>query len=359
MESQSEAQSSHNSSETTNVAVHGRDAATSPIVQGTCLKCSILTTLRCPICRLVYFCSKDCQKSKWKEHKLTCSSTVELRPSSTGGLGVFARVDCEVGDELIRERPLIRIPWTGGGNLMALLGTKDEHVHSAVMNFTDIHNVPSTVDGIVRTNSVPLGCSSEEYGGGNVDAAIFPLTCRLNHSCVANARYVWRPDLGKELVFAQRPIMAGEEITVSYMGFPWDRGATRSLRSAHLMQVFKFVCTCEICSEDEDEVKIRDARRLEMKELMDQVPTVAQSEPFRALRMSERVLMLLRQDGQLIPVETATVHYDALQIAMACNKRERAKYHIAQCVEMWKLCEGDGSPQMQKMLYEQAMYRLA
>lgn len=343
-----ESQSPHTtSSETTNVAVHGRDAAASPIIQGKCLKCSILTTLQCPICRLVYFCSKDCQKSKWKEHKLTCSSTVELRPSSTGGLGVFARVDCEVGDELIRERPLIR---TGGENLMALLGTKDEHVRSAVMNFTDIHNT-STVDGIARTNSVPLGCTSEGYGGGgNVDSALFPLTCRLNHSCVANARYVWRPDLGKELVFAQRPIMAGEEITVSYMGFPWDRGATRSLRSSHLMQTFKFVCTCEICTEDEDEVKIRDARRLEMKELMDQVPTVAQFTSDRALRRSERVLMLLRQDGQLIPVNAASVHYDAFQVAMARNKRERAKYHIAQCVELYKLCEGDGSPEMQKML---------
>ena len=97
-------------------------------------------------------------------------------------------------------------------------------------------------------------------------------------------------------------------------------------------------------------MKIRDARRLEMKELMDQVPTVAQFTSDRALRMSERVLMLLRQDGQLIPVNAASVHYDAFQVAMTRNKRERAKYHIAQCVELYKLCEGDGSPEMQKML---------
>ena len=118
--------------------------------------------------------------------------------------------------------------------------------------------------------------------------------------------------------------MAGEEITVSYMGFPWDHGATRSLRSAHLMQAFKFACTCEICSEDEDEVKIRDARHLEMKELMDQVPKVAYLDPFRALKMSERVLMLLKQDSQLIPLHTASVHYDAFQVATQKEKGQES-----------------------------------
>eukprot|EP00917_Polyrhabdina_sp_WS-2016_P029713 GHVP01063342.1.p1 GENE.GHVP01063342.1~~GHVP01063342.1.p1 ORF type:complete len:375 (-),score=24.76 GHVP01063342.1:59-1183(-) len=320
-------------------------AATSNIVQGTCLNCSNLTSLGCTNCRLVYFCSKDCQKSKWKEHKLTCSSIVELRSSSTGGLGVFARVDCEVGDELIRELPLIK--WKAGqGNLKALLQTKDEHVRTAVMNFTDVHNTPSTPDGIAKTNSVPLQSASLEE---NPDGAIFPLTSRLNHSCVANATYFWRPDLGMELVFAQRPIMAGEEITVSYLGFLLEFGATRSLRSAHFIQKFKFACTCEICTEDEDKMKIRDARRLDIKELLDQFPKVAQLNPFRALKMSELVLILFKEEGQLIPIKTASVHFLAFQVAMACKERKKANYHITQCVEMYKLCEGDGSPEVQNM----------
>eukprot|EP00917_Polyrhabdina_sp_WS-2016_P020907 GHVP01044966.1.p1 GENE.GHVP01044966.1~~GHVP01044966.1.p1 ORF type:complete len:124 (-),score=7.69 GHVP01044966.1:5-376(-) len=99
--------------------------------------------------------------------------------------------------------------------------------------------------------------------------------------------------------------------------------------------------------QDEDKMKIRDARRLEMKELMDQVPKVAQLNPFRALKMSELVLILLKEDGQFIPVNTATVHYDAFQVAMACNERKKANYHITQCIEMYKLCEGEGSPHMQ------------
>lgn len=104
---------------------------------------------------------------------------------------------------------------------------------------------------------------------------------------------------------------------------------------------------------DEDEVEIRDARRLEMKELVQQVPNVAQHDPLRALKMSERVLKLFKQDGQYIPVNTGTIHYDAFQVVMACNERKNAKYNIAQCVKMYKLCEGDGSPEMLKMQSKQ------
>eukprot|EP00917_Polyrhabdina_sp_WS-2016_P020906 GHVP01044965.1.p1 GENE.GHVP01044965.1~~GHVP01044965.1.p1 ORF type:complete len:136 (-),score=11.31 GHVP01044965.1:55-462(-) len=99
--------------------------------------------------------------------------------------------------------------------------------------------------------------------------------------------------------------------------------------------------------QDEDKMKIRDARRLEMKELMDQVPKVVQLNPFRALKMSELVLILLKEDGQLIPLNTATVHLDAFQVAIVCNETKKANYHIIQSTEMYKLCEGEGSPQMQ------------
>ena len=40
-----------------------------------CNKCGNPGTLRCSKCKKVYYCSKECQKSDWKTHKLSCSTS--------------------------------------------------------------------------------------------------------------------------------------------------------------------------------------------------------------------------------------------------------------------------------------------
>jgi hypothetical protein len=87
---------------------------------------------------------------------------------------------------------------------------------SVVMDLTDVHgderNLGSGVTrscwGIFATNAIPI----------TNGAALFAQTCRVNHSCSPNARYTWRADLGRELVVALKPIAAGEEVTVQYIG---------------------------------------------------------------------------------------------------------------------------------------------
>ena len=34
---------------------------------------------RCSVCRLVYYCSKECQKQDWKAHKQCCKREVAAR----------------------------------------------------------------------------------------------------------------------------------------------------------------------------------------------------------------------------------------------------------------------------------------
>ena len=120
-----------------------------------------------------------------------------------------------------------------------------------VMGFTDVHHddKTSTIVGLLKTNMIPLtstllqchqfqadpknheknastntttnssnsnnSTSSHSHSNSHVEeAGIFALSCRLNHACIPNARFVWREDLRKELVFAMRPIKEGEQITV-------------------------------------------------------------------------------------------------------------------------------------------------
>ena len=127
-----------------------------------------------------------------------------------------------------------------------------------VMGFTDVHHDDKTrtIVGLLKTNMIPLtstllqshqfhqfqadpknhekngsaststntttnssnsnnSTSSHSHSNSHVEeAGIFALSCRLNHACIPNARFVWREDLRKELVFAMRPIKEGEQITV-------------------------------------------------------------------------------------------------------------------------------------------------
>ena len=39
---------------------------------GSCRKCTKETSTQCSGCKIVYYCSKECQKSSWKKHKVDC-----------------------------------------------------------------------------------------------------------------------------------------------------------------------------------------------------------------------------------------------------------------------------------------------
>ncbi|KAJ4458631.1 putative histone-lysine n [Paratrimastix pyriformis] len=76
--------------------------------------------------------------------------------------------------------------------------------------------------------------------------ALFPRIARINHSCVPNAA-VFYPIGGDEPLRARlvavRPIVAGEEICISYI----DEDLPRPKRQAALREGYRFVCVCPKC----------------------------------------------------------------------------------------------------------------
>lgn len=94
---------------------------------------------------------------------------------------------------------------------------------------------PVTADGIFQTNS---------YGLGNtMQAGIFLIISRVNHSCLPNCTHYWNGDLRIKNVCAGRDVKCGEELTLSdlrHQTTDWDD------RQAALKFKHNFVCGCEV-----------------------------------------------------------------------------------------------------------------
>ena len=194
------------------------------------------------------------------------------------------------------------------------------------MSLSDAHNEAPTPYGIFQTNGIPITAAD----------GIFAKTCRLNHSCSPNARYTWRSDLKRELVFAIRPICVGEEVTVSYK----DCNRPSAERRAILEQMFKFVCSCPACSEASAE---SDTRRGYIGTLIDQIPIVGYEDQVAALELAEQALQLMAEEGIDTPTNTMGVHNLAFQLAMKIGDKYKAEESIRLCMECAIQCRGVGS----------------
>jgi len=109
-------------------------------------------------------------------------------------------------------------------------------------------------EGILRTNcmGITLPVPDIEHPPDATHNAIFLDLSRCNHSCNPNAEPHWDLTTFSMSLLAVRPIMPGEEITISYINLHKSREA----RQRHLQQAYYFNCECEVCvlGDDDDAV---------------------------------------------------------------------------------------------------------
>jgi hypothetical protein len=72
---------------------------------------------------------------------------------------------------------------------------------------------------------------------------IFPKIAKINHSCHPNSANVFVGTTGRRIIWAGRDILAGEEITVTYVPLLQSTEARRS----RLLQ-YGFLCNCDACT---------------------------------------------------------------------------------------------------------------
>ncbi len=158
--------------------------------------------LKCGKCKKRAYCNVDCQKKDWTSagqgHKIWCNVQcgeedidwkIEEIPGK--GLGIVSVTNYPRGSRILVDRMLTRAE-----------AEKDPRI-------SDLE--PS---GGTTSKKFDLNCI-----GRKQNPSVCLKIARVNHSCMPNAAYILDEKLKVGILFAEKDIKAGEEITISYISF--------------------------------------------------------------------------------------------------------------------------------------------
>ena len=269
----------------------------------------------------------------------------EIQTVPGKGKGLVARFNIAKGKRILDENPLFTTPNLSPiGQMESNIAVKLKSLSKTQQRqFLSLHNnFPGKhpFSGIVKTNALP--CGPDSMIGG-----VYPTICLINHSCLPNAHNNWNSDTDSETIHAIRCINAGEEITISY-----DKGGSSDTRRNHLKDAFGFDCNCSVCSLSLPELKISDARRLQIQHLDDAIgdPNRVMNRPDNCLGDCFSLLQSLEGEyhggaGAAIP----RLYYDAFQICITHGDQARASVFAERAHRSRVICEGEDSPETRKV----------
>ncbi|KAI1388624.1 uncharacterized protein F4822DRAFT_443501 [Hypoxylon trugodes] len=206
----------------------------------------------------------------------------EVKYTKDKGFGCFATRDIQAGEHILLEKPYLwRHNWsTAGENLDALVERFEEDLSKVQQEeFLGLYGSgpaqrvawlrkdleegnyePEQVErylklalifGSNRFEAIPRKRRRDGTWAPSI-SAVFLKASRLNHSCYANTYYTFDAFVGHFLAAANRPIKAGEELTITYVPFCYPR----ALRQRLLGQ-WGIECECFHCTGPSEDFDIR------------------------------------------------------------------------------------------------------
>ena len=265
-------------------------------------------------------------------------SGFEVRAVEGKGVGCFALHDFKPGERLLAELPLCVWSTALGrpaelNRIVARLSDADRADFFALSNGINA----LTPHGIWLANAYPIGDRNARVGGRQ--AAVFRLACRFNHACAPNAHASWNEALGMQTIHAQFNILAGQEISVGYMG---GDGAPRAGRRAALQSKFGFACGCTLCELTGTPLRKSDERQAAVARLGADINR--EPRPQNTIALVERRLRLMREEG-MPPVWGKSSMFTAQIHAAGRRDYVRADTWATQASECARASTGSDSPE--------------
>lgn len=200
---------------------------------------------------------------------------------------------------------------------------------------------------------------------------IFPLTSRINHSCIPNAYFAWNPDLGPSgdkgrlTIYAIVLIPKGAEILINYR--TGDFSKTRLQRHTEL-SYYRFRCICPACEPNTESGRASEQRRGQMQTLQDNIEQngdpILPALRSRLLADIKALGLLLQQERLFYPQLADLYHQEVLwysrEMKHVANWAESAEYKaglLGEALEVARkkldldvVCNGHDSPVVKKTL---------
>ncbi|KFY05165.1 hypothetical protein O988_00216 [Pseudogymnoascus sp. VKM F-3808] len=271
------------------------------------------------------------------------SPLYEIQDMTGKGIGVVAQQDIQTGARILCEPPLFTTADLSIISQMELFIANELKGLSKAQQrqFLSLHNNfpgKQAFSGIVRTNALPLGPGSPTGG-------IFPIISRINHSCRPNTQHTWNSLKKHETIHAIRNIKKGEEITISY-----NLGGPSKWRRLRMKENFNFDCTCDLCSQPDEVLKVSDDRQVRIQILDDAIGDASRlmTSPGNALSDCRELLSLYEVEA-ITDARVARVCYDAFQICITHGDEARASSFARMAYETRLYLEGEDSSDTQKM----------
>lgn len=262
----------------------------------------------------------------------------DVRKVHGKGKGLFATQFIPKGTCLLSETPAITVPICPSTNDVETLWLDVTNLpddqrqdFESLSNCHPYENVFTQYMSIVRTN-----CFStyEDRASVCLDAS------RINHGCDANAQHTWNDKLCRIMVHALRDIAEDEEITTNYIG----REHTRQERQTQLKEIYKFECSCQLCSlpsvlSEAADRKVLRARKLWDYFQMEDGQTRHLSNPLQRLWRLEEITRHRSELGSCTQMHDAYVEASAL--ALAHSDLARGKDFLEKAYNFYVLEHGD------------------
>ncbi|CAK8672384.1 histone-lysine N-methyltransferase SMYD1-like [Clavelina lepadiformis] len=210
---------------------------------------------KCTACKYARYCSKECQKKAWPDHKPECSAMQRVNP----------------GKPVDQTRLVARILWRkqkdaeSGAKQLVEIETLEDHLDKRnkeekdaldekVYSFGDYFTYDEMPESdqemlhlfaTIDCNAVGL---NDHRNLQAIGVGIFPVASLLNHDC--NANCVAMNNGTKLEIRALRKIEKDEELCICYV----DCLNTTEQRKEKLMSQYYFDCKCQMC-EDGHEIE--------------------------------------------------------------------------------------------------------
>ncbi|KAI0284005.1 hypothetical protein BGY98DRAFT_1093641 [Russula aff. rugulosa BPL654] len=243
------------------------------------------------------------------------------------GKGMIAVRDIRRGELLIRERPLMVVPYSINTSPSQFIWELVQQLTpDQVASFHNLShvNLPENLspdsEEFLKELQLAIFETNAVAAGSNV--GLFPRMARLNHGCSGafNSVYSWREREGALVVHALKDIREGDELLTVYFG----TRQTRDKRRHYLMQNYGFHCMCTYCTLSDEKSKASDVRLTTMDDLYNRLGTWGHGaiDGQEAIRLVKRIWSIGEEEGYTS--ERGRLAADAMVVAVAHADAEAA-----------------------------------